>query len=161
MPSVTVRRDGTVGVGYYDLRNNTADRATLPTDYWLARSTDGVTWRESRVAGPFNLAVAPDANGLFVGDYQGLTSSGDTFVPFHAQTNDGDPGNRTDVFATLARSGAFDAQAKAAPAPAAAEGAFRAAIAEPVPSTPQSRLRLHESIVRTMQRRVPGWTPPN
>ncbi len=71
MPSVTVRRDGTIGVGYYDLRNNTADRATLPTDYWLARSADGVIWTEIHVDGPFDLSIAPNANGLFIGDYHG------------------------------------------------------------------------------------------
>ena len=104
VPTVAVRSDGTIGVTYYDFRNNTPDPATLPTDYWLARSTDGVTWRESHVAGPFDLAIAPNADGLFLGDYQALTSIGDTFVPFYVQTNDGDPANRTDVFATLASS---------------------------------------------------------
>src|SRR5437667_225748 len=47
-PSVAVRSDGTIGVTYFDFRSNTPDIATLPTDYWIARSTDGVTWRESR-----------------------------------------------------------------------------------------------------------------
>ncbi len=47
-PSVTVRDDGTIGVSYFDFRNNTADPTTLLTDLWLTRSSDGVTWlRES------------------------------------------------------------------------------------------------------------------
>ena len=43
VPTIHVRTDGTIGVTYYDLRSNTANPATLPTDYWLTRSTDGVT----------------------------------------------------------------------------------------------------------------------
>lgn len=82
IPTVHVRADGTIGVAYYDLRSNTSDARTLLTEYWLARSNDGVTWRESRVAGPFDLANTPNANGLFLGDYQGLTSVGSVFVPF-------------------------------------------------------------------------------
>ena len=162
VPSVAVRSDGTIGVSYYDLRNNTPDPTTLPTDYWLARSTDGVTWRESHVTGPFNLAIAPNANGLFLGDYQALTSIGDTFVPFYVKTNEGDTGNRTDVFATLASSVASAAEAKSAAAATSATGeaVFRATAAEPLAMTPELQQRLHDSVVRTMQRRVPGWTPP-
>jgi hypothetical protein len=50
VPSVAVRADGTIGVTYYDFRANTADAATLLTDYWLARSRDGINWTESRVS---------------------------------------------------------------------------------------------------------------
>ena len=100
-PAIAVARDGTIGVTYYDLRNNTADPATLPTDYWLARSTDGVNWSETHVDGPFDLASAPEANGLFLGDYQGLATVGNTFVPFYARTNPGNPGNRTDIVAAF------------------------------------------------------------
>jgi hypothetical protein len=109
LPSVHVRRDGTVGVTYHDLRSNTADPATLPTDTWLTRSSDGLIWRESRVSHPFDLAKAPRTSplfgGLFVGDYQGLTSIGPLFVPFFVKTTEG-PGttNRTDAFAHLALS---------------------------------------------------------
>jgi hypothetical protein len=35
-PSVAVAADGTVGVTYYDFRNNT-DTPGLPTDYWFVR----------------------------------------------------------------------------------------------------------------------------
>ena len=103
LPSVHVRRDGTVGVSYHDFRSNTADAATLPTDTWLARSRDGATWRESRVARPFDLAKAPVANGLFVGDYQGLVSIGPLFIPFFVKTTAGaDTANRTDAFSHFA-----------------------------------------------------------
>ena len=103
-PTVTVRDDGTIGVTYYDFRNNTADPTTLPTDLWLTQSSDGVTWRESHVSGPFDLSIAPFALGLFLGDYHALTSVGATFVPFYVQTNNGNLANRTDVFASLVNS---------------------------------------------------------
>ena len=106
VPAVHVRGDGTIGVTYYDLRNNTSDPATLPTDYWLVRSTDGVNWTETHVTGPFDLALAPNSRGLFVGDYQSLSSIGNVFVPFYAQTNNGNTSNRTDIFASLLNSAA-------------------------------------------------------
>jgi hypothetical protein len=99
MPQVHVLAGGTIGVAYYDFRSDTPDPATLPTDYWLARSTDGVTWTETRVAGPFDLLVAPDAGGLFLGDYMGLQGAGTTFLSLHVRTTD-NIANRTDVFFT-------------------------------------------------------------
>jgi hypothetical protein len=100
-PSVHVRNDGTIGVTYYDFRSNTADDKTLPTDYWLARSRDGLTWRESRVSRAFDLAKAPVARGLFLGDYQALVSLGPLFLPFYVKTTD-DPDNRNDVYLNFA-----------------------------------------------------------
>ncbi len=97
-PQVHVRADGTVGVTYYDLRSDTASPATLLADYWLARSVDGVSWAETRVARPFDLSTAPQAGGAhFLGDYMGLGSSGTTFLPFYTRTT-GTLDNRTDVF---------------------------------------------------------------
>jgi Neuraminidase (sialidase) len=51
-PSIAVLPDGTIGVTHDDLRFNTADRATLPTDYWFLHSHDGGnSWSEARVTG--------------------------------------------------------------------------------------------------------------
>jgi hypothetical protein len=98
-PTVHVRADGTVGVTYFDFRSDTSDAGTLPTELWLARSTDGgATWSETRVAGPFDLLLAPNARGLFLGDYHGLTSVGASFVPFFAQTTRDGAANRSDIF---------------------------------------------------------------
>ena len=73
------------------------------TDIWLTRSRDGLTWRESRVSKAFDMSKAPEARGLFVGDYQGLVSIGPIFVPFFVKTTAGaDTPNRTDVFSHLA-----------------------------------------------------------
>jgi len=81
-PTLHVRADGLVGVMHYDLRSNTTDASTLLADAWLLSSRDGVAWTEAHVHGPFDMAAAPDARGLFLGDYQGLVSA-----------------NRTDIFA--------------------------------------------------------------
>jgi hypothetical protein len=96
-PTVHVRDDGVIGVTYYDFRSDTSNAATLLTDYWLATSTDGVSFTESHLSGPFDLDFAPNADGLFMGDYQALASVGSDFVPFFVQTN-ASAANRTDVF---------------------------------------------------------------
>jgi BNR repeat-like domain len=101
-PAVHVRRDGTVGVTYFDLRSDTSDRKTLPTDTWLAVSSDGSKWREARVAPAFDMLRAPVAGGLFVGDYQGLVSVGKTFVPFFVKTTEpSGTRNRTDAYSRM------------------------------------------------------------
>ena len=67
--------DGTVGVLYYDFRDNTPAEG-LPTTVLLAHSHDaGVTWDdEELLGGPFDMENAPFARGLFLGDYQGLVA---------------------------------------------------------------------------------------
>ncbi|MBP6750084.1 MAG: exo-alpha-sialidase, partial [Xanthomonadaceae bacterium] len=96
-PSVSVGRNGVVAVSYYDLRNDTATPA-LTADVWLARSGDGgATWTEQRIGASFDLSFAPNANGYFVGDYQGLIEADGVFVAFYGKANDGDLENRTDI----------------------------------------------------------------
>ena len=153
-PSVTVRDDGTIGVTYYDFRNNTADPSTLPTDLWLTQSGDGVTWRESHVAGPFDLSIAPNALGLFLGDYHALASIGTTFVPFYVRTNDGNPANRTDVFAGRVDSAGTEAKAGVA---------MRAEAASPWAATPDVVQQVRASAKRMLDRRRlehGGTAPP-
>lgn len=101
MPSVFVLADGTVAITYYDLRSNTG-ASTLPTDYWLVRTRDGLHWTEDRLSGPFDLGFAPNANGLFVGDYQGLQGFGDDTLSLHVIANS-DLVNRTDAWFARAR----------------------------------------------------------
>jgi len=106
-PSVAVAADGTVGVTYYDFRNNTPAPG-LPTDYWFVHChaatqdcTNPGSWSsETHVAGPFDMETAPDAAGYFVGDYEGLARSGNAFVAFFAMANNGNLANRTDIFAS-------------------------------------------------------------
>lgn len=102
--SVHVAADGTIGVTYYDFRNNTPAPG-VPTDYWLvhchADCTNPGNWSETHVAGSFDMETAPFAQGFFVGDYEGLASVGNAFLPFFIQTNSGNTANRTDAFATF------------------------------------------------------------
>jgi hypothetical protein len=129
-PQVHVAADGTIGVTYYDLRSNTADPATLLTDFWLARSTDGVNWSEARISPAFNLSTAPNAGGLFLGDYTGLASAGTTFIALYAKTTGNTTSNRTDVF--LARIGGPAATVDAKRV-LAEEGALPTYRAQPLP----------------------------
>lgn len=151
-PQIGVLADGTIGVAYFDLRSNTPDPSSLPTEYWLTRSNDGgATWHEVRVAGPFDLALAPNARGLFLGDYQGLAPRAGAFVAFFAQTTRALLSNPTDVFA-IPVSAAAQAQA-AAPVPRR----YRAAAAAAKPSA-TLRAEASANIARVLARRSPAWS---
>jgi hypothetical protein len=105
---VHVAADGTVAVTYYDFRNNDASPG-VPTDYWIvhchADCSNAANWvDENRLtASSFDIEQAPAARGpfgYFLGEYEGLTNIGNAFVPVFIAVNNGDPANRTDVFAT-------------------------------------------------------------
>jgi hypothetical protein len=102
-PSVHVAADGTVGVTYYDFRNNTPATG-LDTDTWLvhchASCTNPANWSETHLAGPFNMEQAPVARGFFVGDYEGLASIGNDFLAFFAQA--GPVTGQSDVYSVRA-----------------------------------------------------------
>jgi hypothetical protein len=132
---------------------------TLATDYWLTTSIDGATWNESHVTGPFDFTTAPFALGLFLGDYQGLTSIGSTFVPFYAKTNAASPTNLTDVFATLLTTSVVTPSAEAAKE-APIVHTMRAATAPPLRMTPELEQALTDSAQRTLMRRFPRLAPP-
>ncbi len=153
-PNVRVRSDGLIGISYFDFRPNTADRNTLPTDFWLTRSRDGQHWQENQVTGPFDMLLAPvsntDAKGYFLGDYQSLIVSGTTFVPMYARTTN-DANNRTDIYAAPAVSVTtqdFTTSAQehaVGVSPQEAARAFRAA--------PQWQRDVSDNIARTLQAR--------
>lgn len=94
--SVHVADDGTVGVTYYDFRDNISGGGT-DTDHWLvhchADCTNPANWSENHVVGPFDSRRAPVARGFFLGDYVGLDNVGNTFAPFFTQTTVTDPAN--------------------------------------------------------------------
>ena len=98
-PSVAVAPDGTVGVTYYDLREaNLADGSMFRTAAWLAVSHDGGgTWSDEPLGTAFDLRPAALVNNYFLGDYQGLVTSGGVFVPFFVGATPGDH-DHTDVF---------------------------------------------------------------
>ena len=112
VPQVHVAADGTVAVTYYDFRNNDASPG-VPTDYWIvhchAACSSPASWGdEARLnASSFDIEQAPAARGpfgYFLGDYEGLTSVGNFFVPVFIGVNNGLPANPTDVFTTIAGS---------------------------------------------------------
>jgi hypothetical protein len=92
-PTVAVGADGEVAVSYYDFRNNT----TAPgdsTDAWISFANPALSGplafgNEQRLTNTsFNMQLAPNAFGEFVGDYEGLTNggqTGDTFDAFFVQ----------------------------------------------------------------------------
>jgi hypothetical protein len=99
-PSIAVTEDGDVGVTYYDLRTlQPGNTTTLPTSTWLTVSPRGGQKfdDERRIAPVFDHLQAPNANGLFLGDYQGLATFDDHFRAMFVTTNNNQPGNRTDV----------------------------------------------------------------
>jgi hypothetical protein len=144
-PSLTVLPDGSVGVSYYDFRS-AGTATTRPTDYWLAVSRNGVAWRETRLAGNFDLLNAPDARGLFVGDYQGLVGSGSVFSVLYVRTNNADASNRTDAFADR-----VDGATLAAGAGQAFE-ADAATLVPPLSASAQLRVEQHLEAQRAARR---------
>jgi hypothetical protein len=129
---------------YFDLRSNTADPATLPTETILARSSDnGATWRENRLTPAFDLSTAPFAGGHFIGDYMGLVSTATFFVPVYVRTT-GTTNNRTEVYAVFARSALALGPARSVD--------YRVVGAETEPSA-SAQQRTSETITRVLERR--------
>jgi BNR repeat-like domain len=72
-PAIAVDGHGTVGVIWYDLRNDRPGDAATTADLWFAHSNDrGVSWRQIHVAGPTDLRTAAPPAQNRVGEYQGL-----------------------------------------------------------------------------------------
>ena len=148
-PNIHVLEDGTLGVTYFDLRDNTPEPSTLLAGYFLARSSDGgVTWTETRLAGPFDLSSAPNANGLFLGDYMGLAGGGGAFHALFVRTT-GDLANRNDVFFARVGVGAGKASAEEA----AGQQGWAAPEAAPFSVSPEWRERASEAIGLALMRR--------
>ena len=152
IPTVHVRADGSVGVMHYDLRSNTPDATTLLANAWLLTSRDGATWTETAVWGPFDLAGAPRVDaGLFIGDYQGLGSSGSAFVSVLALSST-DAANRTDIFA-LRLDGLAGSGLQTGPSVASRKLAESTA-----PVSAELRRRVSRNIVQQMEQRRPDWS---
>jgi hypothetical protein len=99
------------------------------------------------MAGNFDLLNAPNAGGLFVGDYQGLAGVTSTFVALYVRVNNGDTTNRTDTFADRVDSNVALAATMAMP---------RNALKEQVPAwtaPAQARVGEHLAAVSELRRR--------
>jgi hypothetical protein len=107
LPAVAVDRRGTVGLVWYDWRNDRLGDASLTTDFWFASSRDGArTWKRSHVAGPFDIRTAPRTTlfatpELFVGDYIGLAGWDKGFVAAFTQARPKASVGPSDIFAAL------------------------------------------------------------
>jgi hypothetical protein len=148
-PTLAVLAGGVVGVTYYDFR--LAGTTTFrPTDLWLAVTRDGITWRETRLAGDFDLLDAPNAGGLFIGDYHGLVGTGSTMISLYSRTNTGNTANRTDVF--LDRVNAEALVSGAVPATSTTRKTT------PLPAWSQAAAeRVDENLTRIRARRSAKW----
>jgi hypothetical protein len=104
-PVVSVLDDGTIGVRYSDFRANEATPAVEPlsTDEFIAHChpttptacADPANWGSEvkQTDASYNMRQAPFARGWFVGDYVGMDTDGEDFLPFWSQPSGGDPGN--------------------------------------------------------------------
>jgi hypothetical protein len=102
-PVVSVLDDGTIGVRYSDFRANEAAPAIEPlaTDEFLIHChpttptacTDPANWgaEVKQTDASYNMRQAPFAGGWFVGDYVGLDTDGQDFLPLWAQPLGTDP----------------------------------------------------------------------
>jgi hypothetical protein len=110
---VHVAADGTIAVTYYDFRFNTP-AAGVPTDHWMVHChpSAATTCAQASAWGDelrltdtsFDVEQLPFARGpfgYFVGEYEGLSSSGNVFRPLFA-VGTGDPANRTDIVTATA-----------------------------------------------------------
>jgi hypothetical protein len=90
-PTVAVDGKGNIAVTYYDSGSlSSTNTTTWPIDYKVIYSKDGGAHftAPQEVAGPFDLMSAPVARGLFLGDYEGLQSTGiKSFIAMFVTTN--------------------------------------------------------------------------
>ena len=103
-PTVDVNADGELAIAYYDLTNDTATDVPLLTDYWIVRSRNGgasFDRRERMTASSFDMRLAPNAGGFFVGDYAGLDNATNQFQAIYGITT-ATAGNPTDMIAQRA-----------------------------------------------------------
>ena len=91
LPTIEVNSAGTVGVSYFDFRNNVPG-GIASTDLWLttclASCASASSWSaETRVTpSSFDMSKAPVARGQFIGDYMGMTTNGTAFEPFFIES---------------------------------------------------------------------------
>ena len=91
LPTVAVNHDGTVGVLFYDFRNDVARDAFLSTDVHLSLFTAQLSYfAEHRLtAQSFDMRqmVLTGPRGYFPGDYMGLSTDGPDFVAAFTTSN--------------------------------------------------------------------------
>jgi hypothetical protein len=107
IPMIAVDGSGAVGISFDDFRNDRRGDKQLTTDVWLDVSRDdGRTWRETHLAGPFNMLTAAESDssgvaGLFVGDYQGIAALPRGFVNAFAMAKPASRFGPSDIFVAI------------------------------------------------------------
>jgi len=114
-PQITVNSHGTIGVTYYDMQN-AASNPGLTDEYIVhchvgtpgTDCTNTANWAaggETRLStsGSFDMTTAPDADGYFTGDYEGVTASGSVFDPFWVMAQPIATKGKTDPFSNTAQ----------------------------------------------------------
>jgi hypothetical protein len=104
-PVVSVLENGTIGVRYSDFRANqaTPEVGFLATDEFLIHChpttptacTAPANWGDEvkQTDTSYNMRQMPFARGWFPGDYVGMDTDGQDWLPFWSQPSDGDPAN--------------------------------------------------------------------
>jgi hypothetical protein len=90
LPQIRVASNGTVALTYYGLQNATAAQPGLSDVFIASCSTNcsaASSWASSgqtrlTTTGSFDYTTAPNAGGLFIGDYQGLAVANGKILPF-------------------------------------------------------------------------------
>ena len=95
--------DGTVGVTYYGFENDTPGDGISETDCWFVHCNPDSTdcndpegWSDGLrlTPEPFDYLSAPHfLDGLFLGDYAGLSSQGSDFFALFSVATEDDPRN--------------------------------------------------------------------
>ena len=109
LPQIRVASNGTIGLTYYDVQNATVTQPGL-SDAFIATCSSNCAVASSWAAGgqtrltptSFDYTTAPNAGGLFIGDYQGLAAAGGKFLPFFIEAKPVATSGRTDPFVTTA-----------------------------------------------------------
>jgi hypothetical protein len=113
VPQIHVSADGTIGLSYYDLERATSRKPGL-TDAYAAHChaaasdcSNPANWQangQTRLtSSSFDLLTAPQAGGLFLGDYTGLTWAGSTLSAFFGMSKPVARAGQSDIFSTSAR----------------------------------------------------------
>jgi hypothetical protein len=98
-PVIAVDQHGTVGVIWYDIRNDRPGDGMTSADVWFAHSHNrGSSWRQTHVAGPTDIRTGGTSAQNRFGEYQGLAGLRKGFAAAFGlaapQAQDG----RTDIF---------------------------------------------------------------